>query len=88
MILFIGNLSKATTGKDLTDLFGKFGSISKSKLMLDEITKRSRGFGYIEMPDAGMAHNAINVLNNSTFMGEKILVYQASSKQSMAIVWK
>lgn len=88
MILFIGNLSKTTTSKDLTDLFSKFGSITKSKLMLDDITKRSRGFGYIEMPDAGMAHNAINVLNNSTFMGEKILVYQASSKQSMAIVWK
>lgn len=88
MILFVGNLSKTTTGKDLTDLFAKFGVIAKSRLMLDEITKRSRGFGYIEMPDAGMAHNAINVLNNSMFMGEKILVYQASSKQSMAIVWK
>ena len=88
MIIFVGNLSKMTTGKQLTELFSPFGEIAKSKLMLDAITKRSRGFGYIDMPDAGIAASAIGLLNNSEFMGEKILVYAASAKQCMAIEWK
>lgn len=88
MVIFVGNLNRMTTGKHLTDLFAPFGAITKSRLMLDEITKRSRGFGYIEMPDAGFAQNAIGMLNNSIYMGEKISVYEASPKQVKAIVWK
>lgn len=88
MVIFVGNLNRMTTGKQLTDLFAPYGAIGKSRLMLDEITKRSRGFGYVDMPDAGFAQNAIGMLNNSIFMGEKISVYEASSKQCMAIVWK
>ena len=88
MVIFVGNLNRMTTGKQLTDLFAPFGTVGKSRLMLDDITRRSRGFGYVEMADATFAQNAISMLNGSTCMGEKILVYEASPKQVKAIVWK
>jgi len=88
MILFASNLNKQTTLQEINDLFATFGQVVKSKLMLNDLTKRSRGCAYIDMPDNGMAQNAIEALNNTTFMGEKIEVKESGNRDATAIAWR
>jgi RNA recognition motif-containing protein len=87
MILFIGNLNKLTTEKEIQTLFAGFGVIDKLRLMMDKITRRSRGFAYISMPESNEALNAIRILNSSAFSGSWIIVGEASSQQMKTIDW-
>jgi RNA recognition motif-containing protein len=88
MIIFISNLNKTTTLSEINDLFSSFGPVAKSRLMTNDLTKRSRGCAYLDIPDAAMAVNAIRDLDNSLFMGNTIEVKESSSRESSAIAWK
>lgn len=65
---------------DIRKLFGQFGEVVSAKVITDNFTRRSRGFGFVEMSNGEDALNAIERLHNSSFMQKAIIVKEASSK--------
>jgi RNA recognition motif-containing protein len=87
MLLFVGNLNKLTTEKELQTLFLSFGAINKLKIMVDKITRRSRGYAYVDMTETTEAEKAIAKLNSSMFMNTVIIVGAASGRQVAEVNW-
>lgn len=77
MNIFVGNLSNQTTEKQLENLFIPFGEIKSVKIITDSYTGRSKGFGFVEMPDRGHAEKAIDKLNNSSLHGQSLTINEA-----------
>jgi cold-inducible RNA-binding protein len=61
--LFVGNLSFKTTENDLHDAFAAFGTVTEANLMVDRMTSRPRGFGFVTMSSDEEAQKAIEGLN-------------------------
>ncbi len=80
MKLLIRNLDRATTEKELNDLFKEFGTVQSCNLVMDKGTGESKGFGFVEMPKTGEAKAAIKNLNNQTVGDNKIRVKKAEDK--------
>ncbi len=87
MILFVGNLSRQTTEQELRVLFSPFGVIIKARIMMDKITRWSRGYAYVHMSDPQAAGNAVKELNSTSFMDSFIIVGPANIKQLHSIDW-
>ncbi len=87
MILFVGNLNKLATEKDLAGLLAPFGSIKKMRIMVDKITRRSRGYAYVDMEEETQALQTLSKLNSTAFMGASLIVGAASTRQLTAIDW-
>jgi RNA recognition motif-containing protein len=66
MNIFVGNLAFATTEQDLRQLFEPYGTVETIRMMTDRETGRSRGFGFVEMPDSRAAQSAIDALNGTS----------------------
>ncbi|MDD2642017.1 MAG: RNA-binding protein [Bacteroidales bacterium] len=80
MNIYVSNLNFATKNDSLQDLFAQYGEVSSANIITDRETGRSRGFGFVEMPDNGEAQKAIDSLNNSEFEGKVIVVNEARPK--------
>ncbi|MDG1148254.1 MAG: RNA-binding protein [Crocinitomicaceae bacterium] len=80
--LFIANLDWSITSDDLRATFSSFGTVVYAHVVYEKETKRSKGFGYVEMEDADNAINAINTLNGIEVNGRAIDVKVASSKDN------
>lgn len=78
MHIFISNLSYLATDEDLLKLFSVFGKVSSAKVVMNKNTKRSRGFGYIEMPDENEGEKALASLNNKNIDGKALFVAHAA----------
>lgn len=81
MNIYISNLSFGTQSDSLQDLFEEYGEVSSSKIITDRETGRSRGFGFIDMPNDEDGQNAINALNNVEFDGKVISVNIARPRE-------
>ena len=81
MRLYVGNLSFNTDEPQLEKLFGALGPVESVKLIRDHATGRSRGFGFVEMDDAG-GRAACQTLNQSEFDGRRLTVNEAKPQQS------
>ena len=81
MNIFIGNLDDKINHEHLKEAFQDYGEVSRAVVVKDKYTGKSRGFGFIEMPDNGEAVNAINTLNGGTWEGKVIRVNQAKEKK-------
>lgn len=81
MNIFVSSLSFKANKEDLAKLFEPFGEVTASRIILNKETRRSRGYGFVEMPDqeAGMA--AIAALNGSEHMGRIINVAVANERE-------
>ena len=80
MNLFVGNLPFSTTDDDLRQAFEAYGTVDSARVILDRDTGRSRGFGFVEMPDeAGNA--AIEALDGSELAGRQIKVNEARPRR-------
>ncbi|RBL89888.1 RNA recognition motif domain-containing protein [Chitinophaga flava] len=77
MNIFVGNLSRETTEQQLTALFSPFGIVQNAKVVIDSYTGRSKGFGFIEMPDDAHAERAIRNLNGTSVDTQTIVVNAA-----------
>ncbi|RPI70640.1 MAG: RNA-binding protein [Desulfobacteraceae bacterium] len=77
MNIYIGNLSFSTTGDDLKNMFAEFGEVQEAKVVSDLHTKRSKGFGFVEMPSNSEADQAIKSLNGKFVDGRNIKVNPA-----------
>ena len=74
--LYIGGVSYNTTQQGLQDAFSKFGTVVSAQIMMDKMTGRSRGFGFVEMEDAD-AEGAVNGMNGATLDGRRLVVNEA-----------
>ena len=75
--LFIGNLDYSVTGDDLRGLFASAGTVVDAVVIMDKMTGRIRGFGFVEMSSDDEAKTAIEKLNGSDLKGRKINVNEA-----------
>jgi RNA recognition motif-containing protein len=80
MNLFIGNLNPETTASKLRPLFAEFGEVLSAKVIIDNATGMSRGFGFVEYADKNQALDAIDNIDATFFDGNIISVKEA--KQS------
>src|SRR4051794_3191266 len=80
--IYVGNLPWSTTSDDLYALFSQHGAVSKTQVISDRETGRSRGFGFVEMPDDAEAQKAIDALNNSAFNGRPLTVNEAKPREA------
>ncbi|MGB0430894.1 MAG: RNA recognition motif domain-containing protein [Bacteroidia bacterium] len=78
MNLFVARLSYTTTNDGLQQAFEPFGEVSSARVIMDRDTGKSKGFGFVEMPDDEAAQNAINELNESDLDGRTIVVKEAN----------
>jgi RNA recognition motif-containing protein len=75
MKLYVGNIPLTATEQDIKEHFSRYGA-ENAKIIKDQATGRSRGFGFIELPDEN-GQKAIDELNNTEFMGNVIAVNHA-----------
>lgn len=81
MNIYVGNLSYGMTDEDLGNLFGTFGSVSESKVVIDRETGRSKGFGFVEMPNQAEGDEAIRELDGKEIDGRSVKVNVAKPKE-------
>lgn len=77
MNIYVSNLGYEFQTEELVSLFMEYGAISSAKIIVDKFTNRSRGFGFIEMPDRLEAEKAIQDLNGKEIDGRNISVVEA-----------
>jgi cold-inducible RNA-binding protein len=82
--LFVGNLSFNITENDLQDAFAAHGTVTETNLMMDRMTNRPRGFGFVTMSTAEEAQNAINALNGKEMDGRALTVNVAKPREERA----
>lgn len=79
--IYVGNLSYRATEEELRQAFGQFGRVGKVSIITDRETGRSRGFAFVEMPDAGEAQAAINGLNQQEVAGRRVSCNEARPRE-------
>jgi len=79
MQIFIGNLAFAAKEQDVYQLFMPFGKISFVKIIMEKKGDKSRGFGFIEMPEEAEAKAAMEALNNKELLGRPLQLAEARS---------
>lgn len=77
--IYVGNLPFSSTDQDLQDLFSQHGTVESVKVITDRETGRSRGFGFVEMDDAG-ADAAMEALNGTELDGRTLRVNEARER--------
>jgi len=80
MNIFVGNLNYKVTKDNLAEIFAAFGEVSSAKVITDKATNRSKGFGFVEMPNDAEGQAAIDGLNEKEHMGRKMVVNKAMPK--------
>ncbi len=78
--LFVGSLPWSVNDEELKETFEKHGTVVSAKVITDRDTRRSRGFGFVEMESSSDARNAMSALNNSELNGRNIVVNEAKSR--------
>ena len=79
--LFVGNLSFDITENDLQDTFASHGTVLEANLMMDRMSGRPRGFGFVTMSTPEEAQNAINALNGTAVKGRNLTVNLAKPRE-------
>lgn len=75
--LYVGNLPHAVDDEELKTIFEAHGEVSKANVIVDRDTKRSRGFGFVEMSDSAEADAAIEAMNGAEVGGRTLTVNEA-----------
>ncbi len=81
MNIYVGNISYDTSEEDLRNAFGAFGEVDSAKIITDRDTGRSKGFGFVEMPDQGNGESAIEGLNSQDLNGRALRVNEARPRE-------
>jgi RNA recognition motif-containing protein len=80
MNIYVGNLSFNAGDDDLKEAFAAYGSVESASIIKDKFSGRSRGFGFVEMPERDEALKAIEGLNGSDLKGRSLKVNEAKPK--------
>ncbi len=78
--LFVGSLPWSINDQKLQETFEEYGNVISAKVITDRETRRSRGFGFIEMENSSEAQDAMNALNDSELEGRTIIVNEAKAR--------
>jgi RNA recognition motif-containing protein len=82
MNIFVAKLNYDTAQEDLQAAFEEFGAVSSCSIAFDKFTGRSKGFGFVEMPNDEEAQKAIEAMDESEFDGRTIVVKQAEPREN------
>jgi len=82
MNIYIGNLPFNMGEEDLREIFEEYGEVSSAKIVMDKLTGRSKGFGFVEMDDDDSAKKAIEELNNAEVSGRNIKVNESKPREN------
>ena len=85
--LFVGNLSYQTMENDIQDYFSQAGVVTSVNLMLDRMTGKSRGFGFVEFASAEEANKAVEMFQGKEFQGRALTVNIARPREERAPRW-
>jgi RNA recognition motif-containing protein len=80
MNIYVGNLPFKIEEEDLRKIFEAYGEVESVKIISDKFSGRSKGFGFVEMPDDDEARKSIDELNNTEFEGRNIVVNKARER--------
>ena len=81
MNIYVGNLPYAMRDDDLREAFAPFGAIDSAKVIMDRATDRSKGFGFVEMPNDDEANAAIQSMNGKDMNGRPLRVNEARPRE-------
>uniref|UniRef100_UPI0025869222 RNA recognition motif domain-containing protein n=1 Tax=uncultured Alistipes sp. TaxID=538949 RepID=UPI0025869222 len=81
MNIYVSHLSWGTSSESLGNLFMQFGEVASANVITDRETGRSRGFGFVEMPNEEEGQKAIDQLNGTNFEGQTITVNVARPRE-------
>jgi RNA recognition motif-containing protein len=79
--IYVGNLPWSTTTDELYAMFQQYGAVTRAQVVTDRETGRSRGFGFVEMPNEAEANAAIAALNNQPMNGRPLTVNVAKPRE-------
>jgi RNA recognition motif-containing protein len=82
MNIFVAKLNFDTNESELQNAFERFGEVESVKIIMDKFTGRSKGFGFVEMPNDDEAREAISNLNDQELDGRTIVVKKAEPRES------
>ena len=82
--LYVGGLPYQTTQDELRDAFSQAGAVASASIIIDKMTGRSRGFGFVEMENDADAQKAIELWNGKDFGGRKLTVNEAKPMEARA----
>ena len=80
MDIYVGNLAYATSDEDLRNHFAAFGAVTSARVCVDRMTGRSKGFGFVEMPNKDEATAAISAMNGKDVDGRALRVNESQPK--------
>jgi RNA recognition motif-containing protein len=80
--IYVGNLSFDASESELKSLFESYGAVDSAKIIVDQFTNRSRGFGFIEMQNREEGLKAIQELDSKELGGRSLKVNEARPKNS------
>lgn len=81
MNIFVGSLPYSLEEAELREFFEEYGEVSSVKIIIDKMSGRSKGFGFIEMPNDEQAKKAIDELNGAEVNGRPIVVNKSEEKK-------
>ena len=82
--LYVGGIPYSTTEDELKAAFAEMGEVTSSAIIIDKMTGRSKGFGFIEMANDGDADKAITEMNGKDFQGRTLTVNEARPLEERA----
>ncbi len=84
MNIYVANISWGTKSESLAEYFSQFGEVSAARIITDRETGRSRGFGFVEMPNDEEGQAAIDALNEKEFEGKALRINIAQEREDRA----
>ena len=81
MNLYVGSLNFNMTEAELKELFEEYGEVTSAKIIFDKYSGKSKGFGFVEMPNEAEAKKAIEELNGAEIQGRKIIVNESIERE-------
>ena len=82
MRIFVGGISYSTKSEAVRDLFAQSGEVTEATVLEDKYSGESKGFGFVEMPDAAQAQAAIARLNGYSLDGRNLTVNEAKPREN------
>lgn len=80
MNIYVGNLHYGITEDELKEVFAEYGEVESVKIITDKFSGRSKGFGFVEMPNDEEGQKAVEELNDADLKGRNMKVNQAREK--------
>jgi len=84
MIIFVANIPFKTRQKEFENLFSQYGIVEKAYIIYDKASRRSKGYGFVVMPNDDEAKKAMETLNGYDFNGKILVVAEATSKKQVS----